>query len=382
MKDVIIFAGSALGSVLAIARNIKEEFNTNCYVVCLNSKYTSAFSVSKFVTESTNIIGITDDDLFENYKIWVAQKDFKAKPIVFFTTDISCLFADKYREWFENHFLLTIPSSQILKTYNFKGVAENNAKENGLIIPQTKLINTVEDTILVTSTFRFPVIIKPTSSKTKQSLGFKVKIIQKPQKFEDIAKQLIAEDKEFLCQEYVPGNDKKVHYYIFYRDKHGMIWETMGIKTLQCPPNGGIMAKGISMYNDKIEQMSRKFLDNINYTGIGGIEYKEYNGQYYFIEMSTRPEGFYLVSEKAEVPISTIVYKMLSGFPVDYKCQQKDGIKYIDLLSTLIARKISKKYFRLIIDYFDAVFNPKTCINAFKLNDVMPFIKYLKLLFK
>jgi predicted ATP-grasp superfamily ATP-dependent carboligase len=382
MKNVVIFAGSALGSVLAIAQNVKEESKINSYVVCINSKYASVFNASKYVTESINISGGTDIELFNKFNGWFSQKDFSTKPILFFTTDTSCLFADKYREWFENHFHLTIPSSPILNTYNFKGEAEKDAEKNGLTVPKTQLINLVEHVNKIANSFTFPVIIKPTSSQTKKSIGFKVEIIKNAERFKSIVLPIIRKDKALLCQEYIPGNDKKVHYYIFYRDARGNVFDTMGIKTLQSPPNGGIMAKGISKYNAEIAQMSRNFLAKIDYEGIGGIEYKEYNGQYYFIEMSTRPEGFFLISEKAGVPITKIVSKTLSE-NVEYKVyQQKDRIKYIDLLSTLAARRSSKKYFSLFVDYFDAVFNPKTYINTFKLNDMMPFFTHIKILLK
>lgn len=379
MKNVVVFAGTAIGNVLSLVKILKKEFNINTYVVCLNSSYSSVFNASIFVTESVEIFGKSNSELLESFKQWVKNKSFGVKPILYFTTDNSCLFVNNNRKWFEENFELTLPSSNIVNTYNFKGIAEVNAAKNGLLVPRTIIINTFDDINTIQNSFNFPVIIKPTSTLTKKEIGFKVKVIRNKGDLKQEAEYLINSNKSIICQEYIPGKDEKAYYYIFYRNSRGEVFENIGIKKLQNPPSRGVMAIGISHYNDKISKISKSFLEKINYIGIGGIEYKQYKGDYFFIEMSTRLEGFHLITEISNIPISKISYLDLSELPIKNICnKQIDGIKYIDVLLMFAARKNQKKYGRFLYDLFIAFFDRRTHSNFLSIDDFKPFIATLK----
>lgn len=378
MKDVVVFASDSAGGVLALVRSIKKEFNVNTYVICINSSFSAIFNASRYVTQSIEIHSEFEDVLFENFQLWVEEKKFHEKPVLYFSTDHSCLFVNNYRSWFETNFILTLPSYDIIKTYNFKGVAEFDARKNGLQVPETINLSTTDDLKIVIKSFKFPVIIKPTSALTKKNIGFKAKTFKDKETFQQFTESLFKNGKSVICQEYIPGGDDKAYYYIFYRDAKGNIYENIGIKILQCPPSQGIMAVGVSCFNENISEISKSFLRKINYVGIGGIEFKEYNGNYYFIEMSTRPEGFFLITEVSDVPISKISYLNLSNLPVEIVYKQSDGIKYIDLISMIAARKLQKKYWLLVKELFIALFNKNTYFNTISISDIKPFIILLK----
>jgi len=378
MKDIVVFAGSAVGSVLSILRQIKRTYPINAYVVCLNTTNSSIFNASKYVTESIDIFANTNFSLFQQFQNWFANKKFQQKPILYCTTDTSCIFVNKQREWFSANFELTIPSNEIITTYNTKGFAEIDAKIHGLKIPKSRKIEKQIDIQYILNNFIFPVIIKPTTAQAKKTIDFKTKIFHKKKAFEQFFNSNNQLLNNIICQEYIPGKDENVYYYLFYRNKKGELFENIGIKTLQSPPGAGIMAKGITKYNETISKTSRVFLEKINYNGIGGIEYKEFDGEYYFIEMSTRAEGFILISEMSNVPISKIAYHDLSGIPTEHKLKQIDKIKYIDLLAAFSASKKSKNIFRFLLETISAIFDRNTHVNILTLNDVKPFLIYTK----
>ena len=76
MKDIVVFAGGAVGSVLSIVRQIKRTYPINAYVVCLNTTNSSIFNASKYVTESIDIFANTDFSLFQQFQNWFANKNF------------------------------------------------------------------------------------------------------------------------------------------------------------------------------------------------------------------------------------------------------------------------------------------------------------------
>jgi predicted ATP-grasp superfamily ATP-dependent carboligase len=383
MKDIVIFAGSAIGSVLSIAHQTLKKYPIRTYVICLNSNYSAVFRSSRFITESIEIYAETDSCLFEKFKSWTAKKRFAERPVLYATTDNSCVFIDNYREWFSTNFELTIPSHKIISTYNYKGLAEIDAQLNGLTIPKTKIIKRKADILEIIDKYNFPVIIKPTSYSTKLRLGFKTKTFYEKEPFVQYIESSKIDEDNIICQEYILGRDDKVYYYIFYRDNQGNIFENIGIKKLQSPPGAGIMAIGISDYNETISRISKDFLKNIDYIGIGGIEYKEYRGKYYFIEMSTRAEGFFMIAEASNVPISKIAYQTLSGVAIRKKFKQINGIEYIDIIPTFSARRIEHRmYLFFLKDIIEPIFSAKGYFNMLTIIDIKPFITLIKRIIK
>lgn len=362
MADIVVFAEIATGSTLALVRNIKKWCPARTHVVCINSGYSKIFRSSRFVDEAVDI----------------HAESFKGNPVLYFTTDDSCLFADTYREWFETNFTLCLPSSDIVQTFNIKGKAEFEAEKKGLLIPRTRRLEDSTSISEVLSQFNFPVILKPSASKDKQETGFKVKLYEKSDFFKQEAELLLAKKHHLICQEYIPGGDEDVYYYIFYRNRKGILYESMGIKTLQNPPSRGVMAKGKSVYHREISERSRNFLEKIGYTGIGGIEYKHYRGNYYFIEMSTRPEGFYLIAETSDVPVSFASFTDLSGCAAPpAPSLQKDGITYMDLFSVFAARRMQGHILQFFMETLAAFFKPKTSFNTLRCSEIRPFSKLL-----
>src|SRR5690606_35097834 len=110
-------------------------------------------------------------------------------------------------------------SSEIIKTYTQKGVAEVSASEAGLTVPMTQIINIEEDINKVINNFSFPVILKPRATYLKSNINFKIKVIHDNEEFLKETTNHINENNTLLCQEFIPGDDSTSYYYLFYRGK-------------------------------------------------------------------------------------------------------------------------------------------------------------------
>src|SRR5690554_5298886 len=113
MKNVVITAGTTVGSVLSLASSIRSEINCNIYVICIDPKTIHIFSSSKYIYEAFLIKSSSELDYINGIKDWYLNKNFDHKPILYFTYDNSCYYIDNHREWFENRFELCLPSSEI-----------------------------------------------------------------------------------------------------------------------------------------------------------------------------------------------------------------------------------------------------------------------------
>lgn len=380
MTDIVITVGSAYGSALALIRAIKKEIACKAYVLCTNKQTAEIIASSRYVDEVHLIDAKSEQYYIKQARTWYLSKSFDEKPILYFTYDISCYYIDNSRQWFEENFILCLPSSEIIQTYTQKGLAEKAAEQAGLTVPKTQTINSCNDIDIVINSFSFPVIVKPRAAYLKGDINFKIKVLDNKNEFKDDTEQIIANGNSLLCQEFIPGGNDTAWYYLFYRDSGGHIYNSMGKKTLQSSANGGIMLKGRSEYNEELSKICQSFLSTIDYKGIGGIEFKYHNGKYYFIEMSTRLEGFHQITESSGMPLSLISYHDLSK-SIDHNASNKltmiDNIKYIDLISAMLYRIKNKQPRLLLSDIYHSIFKSQIKTNIYFKGDNKPFYKEL-----
>lgn len=387
VKDIIVLVGSATGSALALIRSIKKEVDCKAYILCTNQNAAKIISTSIFVDEVKLISSANEEEYVQNIKDWYERKSFNEKPILYFTYDTACFYINNNREWFEERFKICLPSTDIIKTFTQKGLAEKEATYAGLDVPKTKVLEHLDDTKLIVEEFNFPVILKPRATYLNKDIKFKLKVISEKDKFLDFSSEVLKNGESLLCQEFIPGGDDVSYYYLFYRANDGSIIENIGRKTLQSTPNGGIMAKGIVEYNTELATISRGFLNKIDYKGIGGLEYKKYQEKYFFIEMNTRVEAILEIAEISNSPLSLASYYDLTdnkeALQKAISSKQNDGYTYIDLIPTITARIKSHKYFKLIGDLLTIVFDKKVKLNIYSRFDPKPFWLSLKtLIFK
>lgn len=379
MRDVVIFGG-AIGSVLALSRELYEKFNTRIYVICLNNPNGYFYLASKSIIEVFEVNVIDDQDFFDKIKFWFSKKIFSEKPIVYFASDYACLQVIKYRKWFEDNSVLCLPNNHIVEVFNNKGKAEVVAANSGLLVPKSKILSCEIDVSLVLKDFSFPIIVKPRDSESGKKLNFKVLVFQDKESFLRQMNELLSMGDSLLCQEFIPGGDENSYFYLFYRGTKDVVYDNIGVKTMQSPRGHGIMAKGQLVDNEELQVICREFLSNIDYKGIGGIEFKKYNGKYYFIEMSTRMEGFFLISSKSNVSLGEISYKDYNhlGLPL---VQRVKSVFYVDLHLIVRTYILERKYFTALKEIVMAFSNNKYCINIYSIKDIKPFVRYCKKFF-
>lgn len=378
MHNIVITVGTAVGSVLALAEAIKKEASCKVFVLCTDEKTTSVISSSRFVDVATYISANQNPEFVEFIQGWYQSQGFVAKPAFYSTTDTSCYLVDQYRDWFEQHFFLSIPSSEIIKVFTKKGEAEFAAEKAGLAIPRTAVLKQRADLKETLKEFSFPIILKPRAAYMKGMIDFKIKVLFNIVETVAFTEKYLSNGDELLCQEFILGHSEASYYYLFYRSQDGVVSSSMGIKALQSSKDGGIMLKGKSLFNKVLDAQCRMFLKNIDYVGMGGIEFKKSGDTFYFIEMSVRLEGFYKIAEATGVPLGAISYSNLLGEPLEEKyknIKQQDGVVYIAWLPTMLNHFKNKKFKDLLVDALASLINPRFTLNIFSKKSPYPFFK-------
>lgn len=350
-RAVIILDGS-LGSVLSLCKNA-HLYRLRVFVICMDKSCCNIYSTSKYVDKAYYS---DKNELFSTCREICSSNNINERPLLYSTSDSSCLLIDAERELFSQIVELCLPSSDIIMNFCNKSNADVEARKRGLCVPKSIIIEGDQSLMDVGISFNFPIILKPISVDISKVVGYKFRILKK----RDFAVQAVDEWKKLykkvICQEYVPGDDTASLFYLFFRDDNGGMVECMGEKTMQ---SNGIMAIGTTLYNKELSEISRSFLNKIGYVGIGGIEYKKFDGQYYFIEMSTRTEGFLPISDMAGVSCAEASLQWYLNKDDSYKTnKQKEKIRYVSFLS-VIAEVIRKRSFRILIHALRLIINYK-----------------------
>lgn len=366
MKDVIVFGGTTLGSVLDICEVVRNN-GAKTYVITFDGlEYSDIYRSSVYVTDA---FSVEPESLQTFLTLKIQDGTFDNQPIMYFTTDESCLLINRNRDWYEKYFTLCLPSSYIVESFNDKSAAAIEAKKNGLLVPETTVIKNRQDKSSVETKFNFPVVLKPITYKNKKELRFKYKIAFHDE-FDQSVNQILSKGDNVLCQEYIIGEDTDIWFYIFYRSSEGIITRCTGRKKVQA---NGIMAVGETLYNSEVDTICTNFINRIDYVGIGGIELKCCNNMYYFIEMSTRLEGFHKISSYSNCHISQSSYYNLCDSVYESKGSALNNIVYYALFPWLFhsLRNFSLSFIK---DLCNLIFTKMSFMDC-TFRDIRPYIK-------
>ena len=327
MRDIVVLAGSSPWSVLSLCK-CAYKYKVKTFVVCINNGWGRKYAKSRYVNRAYDT---NEGDIDAFWQFFFDENIFIETPILYVTNDHVCQIVERNRKFFETRFVLCMASSYIITSFIDKNLASMEAQKHGLVVPKTQEIRDNNDIEKVCKTFKFPVIVKPVTFRDHCLAGFKTQICDTEEQLCAFIPPHLKNGINLQCQEYIIGNDKDCSFYQFYRDKLGNIVECMGEKTLQ---TNGIMTIGTTKYDAQMALICRSFLQSINYIGIGGIEFKLHNGIYYFIEMSTRTEGFLPISDMSHVSLSGASFCSLNGLPVK-QSQQHDGVQYVVFMAMI-----------------------------------------------
>lgn len=352
MKDIVVLAGSTPWSVLSLCK-CAYKYKVKTYAVCVNNVWGKKYAHSRYVFKGYDV---RENELNGFWDVFFAENSFADKPILYVTNDYVCQLIQQNRPFYEQHFSLCMASPYIVESFIDKNKACNEAARHGLVVPKTKEILFSKDIDEIINCFQFPVIVKPVTFRDHSLAGFKTQICKNAVELTSFLHTSWKEDIHLQCQEYIPGEDKDCWFYQFYRNKDGKMMVCMGEKTLQ---TNGIMTIGTTKCDKQLDEICRLFLDCIDYVGIGGIEFKKYNGQFYFIEMSTRTEGFLPISDMAEVSLAEASFRDFSGKLWNEK-RQIEQTRYVVFLSWLLNAVKTHNAFYAIGSYIRMIFSRKT----------------------
>lgn len=139
----------------------------------------------------------------------------------------------------------------------------------------------------------FPVVVKPVF-KSRNGLdlvkeGLRISICKDVEALNEVTRRIRSLGSHYIVQEFIPGGDDKLYTFgCFVRDGI-VIAGAVGKKIRQFPPGLGECSLGEIIENPEVSASSIRLLRSTNITGLVQVEWKEWGGKYYLIEINPRP---------------------------------------------------------------------------------------------
>jgi len=267
------------------------------------------------------------------------------KPVLFLTGDNLVHSYAKREHLLEHHVRLTMPSSKIIRKVAAKDALFHTAREYGIPVPETFAPRSVEDVRAISRIISFPCLIKPTHSNSWHGAAAqrKLKTISGGSE-----KSVIAHSRESLLVAYsqttelgsdviisevIPGEDRELLYFAFYRSADGRIWNFSGRKERVTPVHLGSASYVVSLDDPELNLLSMNFLERLEYHGLGGLEFKRdfRDGRLKLIEFNTRFGLWDALGQRVGVDTAHIAYRDAIGETLPPPRQARTGVKWFSV---------------------------------------------------
>jgi predicted ATP-grasp superfamily ATP-dependent carboligase len=140
-------------------------------------------------------------------------------------------------------------------------------------------------------------------------------------------------DADVIITEVIPGDDRNLLYFAFYRSADGRIWHISGRKERVTPVHFGSASYVVSIQHPELERISIDFLERLNYQGLGGIEFKtdSRDGKLKLIELNARFGLWDALGQYCGVDTAYIAYLDAIGEKLPPPRAARAGVKWISI---------------------------------------------------
>lgn len=205
------------------------------------------------------------------------RDQLRCRPVLFATEEMGVFTISENREVLQQAYHIRLPPKETIETLVNKARLQELAEEIGFPVPRSLVVRAGTD-LRKLADLRYPVIIKP-ADRVNLHLGKTERLSQAATAPEAqlISERLLGTIGEFVVQEKVPGPDSNIYFTLFYcgRDRSEVAMFT-GQKVRSDPPEIGSTALCVASPEKRevLESLTRSFLQRVDCSGMGSIEFK------------------------------------------------------------------------------------------------------------
>lgn len=328
-ESFVVIIGGNHHNTLSLIRCFGHK-NIKTFLI-LETKSTNFVSCSKYI-EKTYCCN-NDDDILSSLHLIKQRK----KLLVICASDHSASLMDlHYRQFKDSFYIANIKDKEEeLTAFMDKHVQTELAEECGFNIPKSWLYNKE-----IEKNVEFPCLLKPLESIHG---GKKIRVCSSKEELYKSLKDFSENDK-ILIQEYI--NKELEIVIVGLATKNSVIIPGYSFKHREI--NGGTTYSTIypiEKLNNNLADICERYIKDIGYEGLFGIEFVGKNGKYFFIEINLRNDATCYSFAKAGVNLPYIYWAICNNQNYQKELAQKieettSMVEYTDIRN-VIYRKIS-----------------------------------------
>jgi predicted ATP-grasp superfamily ATP-dependent carboligase len=268
------------------------------------------------------------------------------KAVLYPLSDDHVFLFSNYRNELNKYYAFLIPDHQLVEKLINKDGLYYLACKYSIPAPKTFFVNNKSSLDLISSEIIFPAIIKPEESSfwyserasqilVKGLFSGRPKVVycrnwkELINNYERISKI----DNRVVIQEVIPGKDNNLVYVAFYCNRDSEILGYFSGKKHRVIPKGFGSASYVKSFDDlNLRPVVTKFLKDIGYKGLGGIEFKKdiRDGVYKIIEFNPRFGMWDGLGAHCGVNLPYIAYCDAKEIPVKRQLKFREEVIWVD----------------------------------------------------
>ena len=373
IKDIYILGDHIQG--LGISR-ITGRLGYN--ITLFNS---SVLSVARFSNSCNEFVKF--DNLEHLLELLCKREVGNRAAILIPTNDFLVGFlADNYDRLNEKYFISIAPKKITEIAFN-KRKTYTVASEANIPIPKSYFPDNINDVKQLCTEIEFPVIIKPAVMFSfYKKAGKKVFLCKNEEELinnYNNAIEIIPKE-EVIVQELLNGGAKNLFSYASYA-KNGEPYGSFVVNRIrQKPMDFGVATTfAVTVLNERVEWLAKKFLKKINYTGLSEVEfmYDERVRDYKLIEINPRTWKWHSMANIVDINLIEMLIKDTQGLPIEKKRNTVENLGWIEQLTDFFIMFTEVVMGRMKLKDYAKSLQIKKEYATFDWKDPLPAIMYI-----
>lgn len=199
------------------------------------------------------------------------------RPVLFLTSDLDVQAASEHRHELSRVFRFHLPAPEELDILMDKTAFAQFAARHGLPVPRTLVVEGGRGWDRILDEGPFPCIVKPKyrTIAWRQANLPKGYLASSRDELNALVSTVNGIEGDFVIQEWIPGPDSDVFFYLAYHDGEGSsVASFTGRKLRQWPPLTGSTSMAEPAQSAEVEAQAQRLFDLVGFRGLGSVEFK------------------------------------------------------------------------------------------------------------
>lgn len=211
---------------------------------------------------------------------------FAADPVLSLTDEMAVFTVSERRRELEGCYRFVLPSPEMVLALHDKASFHALAERHGLPVPRSAVLRGAADLPRLAG-LALPVILKPADKRAVHAgRAERIHRAETRADADRLCLEMLGQAGSVVVQEWIPGPDSSIVFCLFYAGRDGRVVSAFTGRKLRCdPPEIGSTGLCVAApeLGGTIEALTRRFVREAGFVGMGSIEFKWHAGRGEFL---------------------------------------------------------------------------------------------------